>query len=105
MPASASCSRRSGGPLLKAQAVLFVEHEAVENSEDLLAVGIDSLQRFAEGRLEVRGFQPLLQQRARHVDILPQRFNGMAAQKQPVKDCRFPLRRQWIDIFSRRHNY
>lgn len=71
---------------------LVVQNQTLKNSQNLLAVAIDSLQGFAEGRLEILCLHPLIHQRPRNIDILPQGLNGVPAQKQAIEECGLPLR-------------
>src|ERR1700730_3580718 len=93
-----------GGTLLQLRTPLLVPDQTVEDGEDLLAIDVDALQGFPEWFFEVSGFQPFIQHRRRHVNILSQRFHGVAAQKQSIEKGRLPLRGQWIEVVSRRHN-
>ena len=69
-----------------------LQHQPVKDRQHLLAVGIDALQVFAEGGLEIARFHPLVHHGAGHVDVLPQAVHIVSAQKQAVKESRFPLR-------------
>jgi hypothetical protein len=48
-------------------------------------------------------FHPLIQERPRYVDVLPESFDRMAAQEKSVEKGGFPLRSQGIKFISRRH--
>ena len=89
--------------LLDARPVLFVENEAVEDGENLFTVTVDFLQRFPEIHLEIGRAQPFIEHVAGHVDVLPEVFEAMAAEKEAVEESRLPLRSQGIEIISRRH--
>jgi len=90
--------------LLQLRTPLLVPDQTVEDGENLLAVDVDALQGFPEWFFEVSRFQPFIQHRRRHVNVLSQRFHGMSAQKQSIEKGRLPLRGQWIEVVSRRHN-
>lgn len=78
--------------LLKPEVVLLVQNEPVKNSQDLFAVSIDALQVVPERGFKIVRLHPLVEQVAGDVDILPQRFRGMAAKKKAVEKCSLPLR-------------
>src|SRR5258706_11445815 len=72
---------REAGRLLQARPLLLVPHQAVEDGQNLLAIVVNTLQRFPERLLEVPRFQPFIEQYRGHVDVLAQRFDGVATQK------------------------
>src|SRR5579885_600619 len=80
------------GYLLHGRAILLVQHQTVENGQNLLAVGVDTLQIIAEGCFKIGGLQPFVKGRAGYVDILSQGFHVVTAQKKPIKESRLPLR-------------
>src|SRR6187200_3083462 len=89
--------------LLHARLVLLVQNQTVEDGEHLLPVTVYFLQRLAEVYLEIRSAEPLFQHIPRHVDILTQIFDTVAAKEQSVEKRGLPLRSQGIEIISRRH--
>ena len=76
----------------------FAIHQFFKDCQDLFAIGVNALQIVAEPRLEAGRFHPFFNQRLRDIDVAPERIERMAAQKQPIEHCGFPLRRQWIEV-------
>jgi len=72
--------------LLEAGAVLFVEDQAVEDGQDLLAIAVDAVQIFAEGSFEIMRAHPFVEQSSRNINILPAACsNGMARVQYSIK--------------------
>ncbi len=82
---------------------LFARDQAVEDGQDALAVLIDAVEVGAEGSLEIFCLDPFIGDAARHVDVLTERIERMAAQKQAVEKCGLALRREWIGIVPHHH--
>jgi len=89
--------------LLQAGLELLVGNEAIENGQDLLAIGVNAMEVLAEGGLEIVGPHPLLEHRARYVYILPEGIDIVSPEKQPVKEGCLSLGRQGVEIVSGRH--
>jgi len=90
---------------MDARTVLLIQDQAVEYGQDLFAIGVNPLQVLPEGRLEVVRSHPFIKQRAGYIDILPEVFDGVAAQEEPIEEGRLPLRGQRIVFVSYRHKY
>ena len=89
--------------LLHVLAVLFVQDQPVENRQHLFAVGVNALEIFAKGGLEIVRAHPFVEQGAGDVNILPEGFDGMAAKEKPVEKSGLTLGGQGIEFVSYRH--
>src|ERR1017187_1115940 len=97
--------RRSGRyALLQPWPHLFVRDQPIENRQHLLAIRVHAVQILAEGCLEIARPHPLLQHRAGHVDVLPERVHIVSPQEEAVEEGGFPLGCQGIEFFAHRHN-
>jgi hypothetical protein len=88
---------------LDADAVLFFENQLVEDGQDLFAVTIHAAQGIAEIAFIAMRMQPLIKEWPRNVDIPAQGIGRVAAQKKAVENCRFPLRRERVNIVATGH--
>jgi len=82
---------------------LLVRYEAVEDRQNLLTIGVHTLQVLAEADLEIVRFHPLFHHSPRYVNILPECFYIMSPEEKPIKERSFPLGCQGIEFVSRRH--
>src|ERR1700735_1212649 len=92
------CGRPGRSKLLQTRAVLFVQHQPVEDGQHLLAINIHALQVLPKRSLEIVGLHPLIEQRPGHVNILAQSFDRVAAQEKSVEKGGFPLRSTRVEI-------
>jgi hypothetical protein len=88
---------------MDADAMLFFENELVKDGEDLFAIAVHAAQGIAEIVLVAVWMKPLIQQGAGDVNIAPERIGGVAAQKEAVKHCRFPLGSERVEIIATNH--
>jgi hypothetical protein len=94
---------RSADGLVNADAVLFFEHQFVENRQYFFPVAIHAAEGIAEIAFVAVGMKPLMEERTRDIDILAQGISGVATQKKAVENCRFPLRRERVKIVATGH--
>jgi hypothetical protein len=82
---------------------MLVGNQAIEDRQNLLAIGVYTLQVLAEADLEVVRLHPLFHHGPRHVNILPECFYIMPPEEEPIKEGSFPLGCQGVEFVSRRH--
>ena len=84
---------------------VFAGDEAFEDGENLFAVFVDAIEIGAETALIVPGIGPFIDYFVRDIDVLTQRVERVAAQKEAVEEGRFAVRSQWIEIVACRHRW
>jgi hypothetical protein len=86
-----------------ANAVFFFQDQFVKDGKDLFAVAVHAAQGITEIVLVAVWMKPLIEQGTGDVNITPERIGGMAAQKEAVKHCRFPLWSERVEIIATNH--
>jgi hypothetical protein len=86
-----------------ANAVFFFEDQFVEDGKNLFAIAVHAAQGIAEVVLVAVWVKPLVEQGTGDVNIAPERIGGVAAQKEAVKHCCFPLGSERVEIIATNH--
>ncbi len=81
----------------------LVRHKLIEDGKYLFTIGVNPLEIVLEIRLEAGSVQPFLERSPRNIDVLAKGIDGMPSQEQPIKHCRFFLRRQRVEIVPSNH--
>ncbi len=90
-------------PLLQVKMGLFVRDEPVEYCQNALPILVNAIQIGSECALKILRFDPLIDDDSRHVDVLPQRVQGVTAQEEAIEESRLALRCQRVEIVSWSH--
>ncbi len=92
------------GSSVDANAMLFFQHEFIENGEYSLAITVHAPQRIAEIVLVTLRLDPFVEERPGHVDIAAQIVGGVSAQEESIENRRLSLGRERIQILAAVHH-
>lgn len=79
---------------------LFARNQAFEYCQHALTVLVDAIEVRAERTAEIPRAHPLFGDHTRHIDVLPQRVEGMAAQEEAIEESRFALGGQRVGVVN-----